>query len=85
MISSPFLLHVLRTSLNELPLNASKSHHLSIGDHPDHRLVLSKETNGEQMTKCDQINELGLTVNSFCTAWAVEKALYRHLFARWVE
>ncbi len=48
----------------DLPLNASESHHLSIGGHPDHRLVLSEEANGEQMTKCEQINDLGITVNS---------------------
>ncbi len=48
----------------DLPLNASKSHHLSIGDHPDDRLILSEGANGEQMTKCEQINDLGITVNS---------------------
>ncbi len=32
------------TNLNHIPLNdASKSHHLSIGGHPDDRLVLSEE------------------------------------------
>ncbi len=50
-----------------LPLNASKSHHLSTGGHPDHRLVLSEEANGELMTKCKQINDLGITVNSAFT------------------
>ncbi len=42
--------HELRSSIEQainwsrrwdLPINASKSHHLSIGGHPDHRLVLS--------------------------------------------
>ncbi len=51
----------------DLPINASKSHHLSIGGHPDDRLVLSEEANGEQMTKCEQINYLGVTVNSAFT------------------
>ncbi len=51
----------------DLPLNTSKSHHLSIGGHPDLRLFLSKEANIEQMTKCEQINDLGITVNSAFT------------------
>ncbi len=51
----------------DLPINASKSHHLSIGGHPDDRLVRSEEANGEQMTKCEQINDLGVTVNSAFT------------------
>ncbi len=50
-----------------LPINASKSHHLSRGDHSDVRLVLSEEANGEQRTKCEQINDLGVTVNSAFT------------------
>ncbi len=67
--------HDLRSSIEQalcwsrrrdLPLNAS-NHHLSIGGHPDHRLVLSEEANGEQMTKCEQINDLGITVNSALT------------------
>ncbi len=48
----------------DLPVNASKSHHLSIGGHPDDRVVLSEEANGDQMTKCEQINDLGVTMNS---------------------
>ncbi len=64
--------HELRSSIEQalnwsrrwdLPLNASKSHHLSIGGHPDDRLVPSEEANGEQMTKCEQINDQGITVN----------------------
>ncbi len=47
--------------------HASKSHHLSIGDHPDDRLVLSEEANGEQMAKCEQLNDLGITMNSAFT------------------
>ncbi len=35
--------------------------------YPDDRLVLSEEANGEQMTKCEQINDLGITVNSAFT------------------
>ncbi len=35
--------------------------------HPDDRLVLSKEANDEQMTKCEQISDLGITVNSAFT------------------
>ncbi len=34
--------------------------------YPDDRLVLSEEANGEQMTKCEQINDLGITVCDFC-------------------
>ncbi len=51
----------------DLPLNASKSHHLSIEVYPDDCLVLSEEANVEQMTKCKQINDLGITVNSAFT------------------
>ncbi len=63
--------HELRSSIQlaliwsrrwDLPLNASKSHHLSIGGHPNHRLVLSEEANGELMTKCEQINNLGMSL-----------------------
>ncbi len=68
--------HELRSSIEQalnwsrrrdLSLNASKSHHLSIGGHPDECLVLSEEANGEQMTKCEQINDLGIAVNSAFT------------------
>ncbi len=68
--------HELRSSIEQalnwsrrwdLPLNASKSRHLSIGGHPDDHLVLSEEANGEQMMKCEQINDLGITVNSAFT------------------
>ncbi len=41
-----------------------------MGGHPDHRLVLSDEANGELMTKCKQINDLGITMNSAFTASA---------------
>ncbi len=44
-----------------------KNHHLSIGGHRDDPLVLSEEANGEQMTKCEQINDLGVTLNSAFT------------------
>ncbi len=66
--------HELRSSVEhalnwsrrwDLPLNAS--HHLSIRGHPDDRLVLSEEADGEQITKCEQINDLGITVNSAFT------------------
>ncbi len=56
--------HELRSSI-EQALNWS--HHLSIGGHPDDRLVLPEEANDEQMTKCEQINDLGVTVNSAFT------------------
>ncbi len=68
--------HELRSSIEQalnwsrrwdLPLSASKSHHLSIGGHLDDLLALSEEANGEQMTKCEQINDLGVTVNSAFT------------------
>ncbi len=48
-------------------VKCKERHHISIGGHPDDRLVLSEETNGEQMTKCEQINDLGVTVNSAFT------------------
>ncbi len=51
----------------DLPLNASKSHHLSIGGPPDDRLVLFEEAKVKLMTKCKQINDLGVTVNSAFT------------------
>ncbi len=50
-----------------LPINANKSHHLSIRGHSVDRVVLSEEGNSEQMTKCEQINDLGITVNSAFT------------------
>ncbi len=65
--------HELRSSIGQalcwsrrwvLPFNASKSHHLSIEGHCDHRLVLSDAANGELVTKYEQINDLGITVNS---------------------
>ncbi len=68
--------HEIRTSIQQarswsrrwdLPLNASKSHRLSIGSTPDHHLVLSEETEGKLMAKCEQINDLGITVNSAFT------------------
>ncbi len=68
--------HELRSSIQQalswsrrwdLQLNASKSHHLSIGGPPDRRLVLSEEVEGKLMTKCEQINDLGMTVNSAFT------------------
>ncbi len=64
--------HELRSSIQQalswsrrlnLPLNASKSHHLSTGGPPDERLVLSEVAIGELMTKYEQINDLGITVN----------------------
>ncbi len=68
--------HELRSSIEQalsrcrrwdLPVNASRNHLLPRGGHPDHRLVLSEESNGELMTKCEQINDLGITVNSAFT------------------
>ncbi len=49
-------------------VKCNKNHHLSIGGHPDDRIVLSEEANSEQMTKCEQINDLGITVNSAFTS-----------------
>ncbi len=51
----------------DLLLNASKSHPLSIGGPPDHRLALSEEEEGKRMTKCEQINAMGITANSAFT------------------
>ncbi len=51
----------------DLPFNARKSPNLSIGDPSDYRLVISEELDGSLMTKCEQINKLGITVNSALT------------------
>ncbi len=54
----------------DLQLGASKSFHLSIGAHTNHRVVLSKETEGKLMTNCYQINDLVITVNlTFTPQW----------------
>ncbi len=45
-------------------MGRSKSHHLSIGGTPNHRLVFSEEAEGKRLTKCEQINDLGITMNS---------------------
>ncbi len=68
--------HDLRSSVQQaftwsrrwdLPLNANKSHHLSIGGSPDLRKALSEEVEGKSLQKCEQINGLGITVNSAFT------------------
>ncbi len=51
----------------DLPLNASKSHPLSIGGPPNLRLALSEEAEGKPKQKYEQINDLGITVNSAFT------------------
>ncbi len=65
--------HELRSSIQQaitwsrrwdLPLNASKSHHLSIGGSPDLRIAISEEAGGNSLQKCEQINDLGITANS---------------------
>ncbi len=48
-------------------LNASKSHHLSIGGTPNLRIVLPEEAAGKSLQKCEQINDLGITVNAAFT------------------
>ncbi len=48
-------------------VNTSKSPHLSKGGPPDHRLILSEEAEDKLMKKCEQINDLGITVNSAFT------------------
>ncbi len=68
--------HELRSSLRQsfnwshrwdLPLNASKSHHLSIGGAPYLRIALPEEAAGKSLQKCGQIHELGITVNAAFT------------------
>ncbi len=68
--------HELRSSIRQafnwshrwdLPWNASKSHHLSIGVTPDLFRALSEETAGKSLQKCEQINDLGITVNAAFT------------------
>ncbi len=51
----------------DLPLNASKSHHLSIGDTPNPCLALSEEAKGKSVQKCEQINDSDITVNAAFT------------------
>ncbi len=51
----------------DLPLNASKSHHLSIGGSPDLRIAQPEEATGKSLRKCEQINDLGITVNAAFT------------------
>ncbi len=48
----------------DLPLNEIKSHRLSIGGPPDLRLAISEKAGGKSLQKCEQINGLGITVNS---------------------
>ncbi len=50
-----------------LPLSASKSHHLLIGDTPDLRIALPEEAAGKSLQKCELINDLGITVNGAFT------------------
>ncbi len=54
----------------DLPLNASKSHHLSIGGTPDLRIALPEESAGKSLQKCEQISDLGTTVNTAFTPLA---------------
>ncbi len=54
----------------DLPLNACKSHHLSIGGPPDLRVALSEEAEGKSVQKRKQINDLGTTVNPALTTSA---------------
>ncbi len=65
--------HALRSSIQQeftwsrrwdLPLNASKSHHQSIGDNPDHRIALSEEAEGKSLQKCKHIIYLDITRNA---------------------
>ncbi len=51
----------------DLPLNSSKSHHLSIGGTPDLRIALPEDAAGKSLQKCEQINDLGITVNAAFT------------------
>ncbi len=51
----------------DLPLNASKSHHLSIGGTPDLLISLPEKAAGKSLQKCELINDLGITVNAAFT------------------
>ncbi len=51
----------------DLPLNASKSHHLTVGGTPDLRIALSEEVAGKSLQKCERMNDLGITVNAAFT------------------
>ncbi len=51
----------------DLPLNASKSHYLSIDGTPDLRIALSEEAAGKLLLKCEHINDLCITVNAAFT------------------
>ncbi len=68
--------HELRSSMQQafawsrrwdLPLNANESHHLSIGGTPDLRIPLSEMAKSSSLQNCEQINDLGKTVNSAFT------------------
>ncbi len=50
----------------DIPLNACKNHHLS-GGTPDLRIGLSEEAAGKSLQKCEQINDLGITLNAAFT------------------
>ncbi len=53
-----------------LPLNARKSYHLSIGRPHNFCLPLSEEDRGESMQKFEYINNMGIAVNSAFTSSA---------------
>ncbi len=69
--------HELRSSIRQafnwshrwdLPLSASKSHQLSIGGTPNLLVALSEEAAGKSLQKCEQINDLSITVNEAFTS-----------------
>ncbi len=75
--------HELRSSIQQaftwphiwdLPLHARKSHHLSIGGTPNLRIALSEEADGKSLKKCEQSNDLGITVNAANVLAAANKA-----------
>ncbi len=62
--------HLMMSRRWDLPFNASKSYHLSIGGSADHHLILSKEAEGKLMTKCEQINDQDIKMNAAFTTSA---------------
>ncbi len=68
--------HELRSSIQQaftwprrwdFPLTASEIHYTSIGGPTDLHLDVSEEAGGKSLKKCEQMNDLGITVNSVST------------------
>ncbi len=58
----------IRSSRWDLPVYASKSQHLPIGQPPDFHLVPSEEDQGKSIRSCEQLNDPGRMVDSAFTS-----------------